>query len=169
MVRGGIGVTVHCGQSGAGVGGGVTAGVRGWVPEVVVCSFGYLHGGPPAGAVVVVDVRVCLRDPHVDPGLRELTGHDPVVVAAVLATPGARGVIDGVAGVAAAVLGAARRGGEPVRVAVGCAGGRHRSVVLAEAVAGWLAAGGWAVVTEHLDLHRGVVRSGGADRGGGGS
>lgn len=147
--------TVHCGQSGGGSGGRA-------VPDVVVSSFGYLHGGPPAGAAVVVDVRVVLRDPHVDPGFGELTGRDPAVVARMLATPGARGLVDGVVRSAAALLAAPRGGVGPVRIAFGCAGGRHRSVVLADAVADSLTAGGWwVVVTEHPHLDRGVAGDGG--------
>ena len=60
---------------------------------VLVTSFGYLHGGVRR-ADVLVDVREHLRDPHVDPAFRELTGHDTAVMERVLATPGAGALID---------------------------------------------------------------------------
>jgi len=62
---------------------------------VEIVSFGYLHGPPPT-AHLILDLRSHFRDPHVDPGLRELTAYR--------SGPSAG----------------------PVTVAVGCAGGRHR-------------------------------------------
>jgi len=134
--------------------------------EVLVTSFGYLHmahlGGQPGlhstpRADVLVDVREHLRDPHVDPAFRELTGHDTAVMERVLATPGASALIDALVAAAAALLTGARRTGRLVRVAIGCAGGRHRSVVIADAVAARLALAGWGTEAEHLHLHLPVV------------
>ena len=127
--------------------------------EVLVTSFGYLHGDPPR-ADVLVDVREHLRDPHVDPAFRELTGHDTAVMERVLATPGASALIDALVAAAAALLPGARKTRRLVRVAIGCAGGRHRSVVIADAVAARLALAGWATwgtEAEHLHLHLPVV------------
>jgi UPF0042 nucleotide-binding protein len=97
---------------------------------ITITSFGYRHAPAPE-ATVTVDLRECLRDPHVDPALRNLTGEDPDVVKAVLATPGARMLASQLFGLAAGL--AARD--MPVSVAIGCAGGRHRSVVLAALLA----------------------------------
>ena len=108
---------------------------------VLVTSFGYLHSTPRAD--VLVDVREHLRDPHVDPAFRELTGHDTAVMERVLATPGAGALIDALVAAAAALLPGACKTGRLVRVAIGCAGGRHRSVVIANAVAARLALAGW--------------------------
>jgi RNase adapter protein RapZ len=44
-----------------------------------------------------------------------------------------------------------------VDVAVGCVGGRHRSVAIAEAVGALLAAAGHGVVVEHRDVHRALL------------
>ena len=122
---------------------------------VLVTSFGYLHSTPRAD--VLVDVREHLRDPHTDPAFRALTGHDTPVMERVLSTPGAGALIDALVTAAAALLPAACRAGRLVRVAVGCAGGRHRSVVIADAVAARLALTGWGAEAEHWHLHKQVV------------
>ena len=124
--------------------------------EVLISSFSYLHGPAPE-TDITVDVRRHLRDPHIDPGLRQLTGHDTAVRTHVLATAGASGLIEGVVTAAMALLAGARATGGLVRVAVGCAGGRHRSVVLVEEIAQRLALAGWGVRIEHLHLHKAVV------------
>ncbi|MDQ3154845.1 MAG: ATPase [Actinomycetota bacterium] len=124
--------------------------------EVLVTSFGYLHGDAPK-ADVLVDVRGHLRDPHTDPAFRVLTGRDTRVIRRVLATPGAGALLDGLTATAAAVLPAACQAGRLVRVAVGCAGGRHRSVVIADAVAARLAFVGWGAVAEHLHVGEPLV------------
>ncbi|MFF4417131.1 ATPase [Streptosporangium sp. NPDC001559] len=104
--------------------------------RVEITSFGYLHGAPPE-ADLTLDVRTSLRDPHVDPATRQMTGFDKEVQERVLAT---RGALEVARGLASAVLGLrvaldvpGRR--RPIRIAIGCAGGRHRSVVLTEVTA----------------------------------
>lgn len=125
--------------------------------EVVVTSFGYLHApAPPAD--IVVDVRHHLRDPHVDPTFRELTGQDAAVWHRVLGTPGATGLVDGLTVAVRALLPAARTAGRLITVAIGCAGGRHRSVVLADSLAERLAMAGVGAEAEHRDIDRPVVR-----------
>lgn len=94
---------------------------------VVVVSFGYLHGTAPK-ADITVDVRESLRDPHVNPAFRELTGLDEVVHERVMNTTGAKGLIHGL-NIATQELN--KVVDRPLRIAIGCAGGRHRSVVLA--------------------------------------
>ena len=124
--------------------------------QVLVTSFGYLHlHAAPPPAAVLVDVREYLRDPHTDPAFRALTGHDTPVMERVLSTPGAGALIDALVTAAAALLPAACRAGRLVRVAVSCAGGRHRSVVIADAVAARLAL--WGAEAEHWHLHKPVV------------
>jgi len=124
--------------------------------EVLVTSFGHLLSAPPR-ADLLVDVRDHLRDPRTDPAFRALTGHDPVVVERVLTTPGADALIVALVTAAAALLPAACRTGCLVRVVVGCAGGRHRSVVIADAVAARLALAGWGTEAEHLHIGEPVV------------
>ena len=128
--------------------------------RVVLRSFGYLHGAPgqgwgeaPAEAHVVMDVRGHFRDPHDSPGLRQLTAADVQVRDAVLSTPGAAALAERIAGVAMAYL--AGRG--PVIIAVGCAGGRHRSAVIAERAARLLNQRGVPAAVTHRDLHRPVT------------
>jgi RNase adaptor protein for sRNA GlmZ degradation len=126
-------------------------------PSALITSFGYLHG-PGPDAEITIDVRTHLRDPHSDPHLRQLTGHDPLVRTQVLATPGALGLIEGLTTATSALLqGATATGHHLVRVALGCAGGRHRSVVLAEAITERLALAGWATTALHLDIHQALV------------
>lgn len=124
--------------------------------EVVVTSFGYLHG-PPGDADIVVDVRGHFRDPHVNSRLRELTGHDHDVWVNVLNMPGAFDLIAGITLAASALLHPARITDRLIRIAIGCAGGRHRSVVLAESIADRLTTEGWRSKTEHRDVGKPVV------------
>lgn len=127
------------------------------IVAVHVTSFGYLHGQAPT-ADITVDVRDHLRDPHVDPGFRELTGLDPAVTERVLGTSGADELVDAIAAAVAAVAPAARLNGRLVQVAIGCSGGRHRSVVLADSVAARVTLFGWTAEVEHRDINKPVVR-----------
>lgn len=115
-------------------------------------SFGYLHSPPPPSNITV-DLRECLRDPHVDPALRELTGFEEPVRFAVLNTRGALGLI---AHLAMTVTGLLELD-IPVSLAVGCAGGKHRAVVVSHEVAARLRLTGWSVDLQHCDVHRPVV------------
>lgn len=123
--------------------------------RVVITSFGYRHAAPPP-AEVTLDVRRVLRDPHTDPQLRDLTGLDDVIRAKVARTPGALGLVTSTTNQVASLL---EEVSASVRidVSVGCAGGRHRSVVLAEVLAGLLRGAGFEVRVEHRDLHQPVL------------
>jgi RNase adaptor protein for sRNA GlmZ degradation len=103
------------------------------VIRLVVTSFGYLHGPAPA-ADVVVDLRRVLHNPANDPTMRELTGLYPAVAAHVLNTPGAVPIIDSLTTLTLAYLAELDKRARLVTVAVGCAGGRHRSVAVANAL-----------------------------------
>lgn len=121
---------------------------------IEIYSFGYLHpviGRPEFD--ITVDIRQRLRDPHVDPAFRQLNGFDEAVKQKVLSTPGAMTLVHGLVSVALAM----RAPGKRLSMGVGCAGGRHRSVVLADAV--WLALTemGLNVQVKHLDVAKGVV------------
>lgn len=122
--------------------------------DVTITSFGYGHSTPPA-ADLILDVRATLRDPlHTD--LRALTGRDEQIQRHVANTPGATQTI--------LALGTAawtwRQTGDPVRVAVGCGGGRHRSVVIAEQVAALLLHRGLTVTVVHRDIDQPVLPAG---------
>ncbi|MET8704318.1 RNase adapter RapZ [Kitasatospora sp. NPDC004723] len=124
---------------------------------VEIVSFGYLHGEPPADTDLVLDLRRHFRDPHVNPALRYLTAHDEEVREAVRTTPG---ITQAVTAAAAAVL--AFRSGpssdrHPVRVATGCAGGRHRAASVALELQTALAALGVEATVTHRDLAKPVV------------
>lgn len=123
-------------------------------PAAEIISFGYGHGPAPR-AHAVIDVRAHFRDPHADPGLRGLTAADPRVTGAVLATPGIPELIAAVT----ALVRAYGRGPQPaaVTVAVGCAGGRHRSAVIAAEAARQLRRSGIPATVTHRDMHRPVL------------
>jgi UPF0042 nucleotide-binding protein len=129
-------------------------------PQVVVYSFGFLHDTYVLDSRphLVADVRTLFRDPHHDPAFRELTGHSKAVRVRVLSQPGAVEFVNGQAAAIAAVLpGDTGNQAGPITMAIGCAGGRHRSVVLAQAIADRLTARGLRVEVRHLHIDRPVV------------
>lgn len=121
--------------------------------EVRIVSFGYGHGAAPH-AEMTFDLRNHFRDPHVDPEFRELTGTDDRVIDRVLDTPGVHSLINSILCAAFAYLEADK----PLTIAIGCAGGRHRSVVIANEVATGLEYDGVHVATTHRDISRTVIR-----------
>lgn len=125
--------------------------------SVNVESFGYLHGPAPE-AHVTIDVRTALRDPHVTPEFRELTGLYPVVRKWVLDTPGARQILAGAVGLVQGMLPDHDQQDLLLRVAFGCQGGRHRSVVLANELTNMLLAAGIGSEVFHRDILRPVVQ-----------
>jgi UPF0042 nucleotide-binding protein len=125
--------------------------------RVVVESFGYLHNPAPA-AHVTIDLREALYNPHHDPAMRALTGLDPLVRDHVLATPGAEKILHGTALQVFGLLPGHHRRGKLVKVAFGCAGGRHRSVVAANELTNLLLAAGIGAEVSHRDILRPVVR-----------
>jgi UPF0042 nucleotide-binding protein len=139
-----------------------------WTPEyewvkVRVYSFGYLWHPDPATlphqhAAVTVDLRHLLRNPFDDPSMRELTGLEPRVQDYVLNTPGARTLIDATAELAMAAVQPIDAAGLAINVQIGCAGGRHRSVVLANAVCHLLNHAGVGADVEHYDVLRPVYQ-----------
>ncbi|CAL9327198.1 RapZ C-terminal domain-containing protein [Streptomyces sp. SudanB182_2057] len=100
---------------------------------VSITSFGYLHGQEPA-ARVCYDLRHQFKDPHLRPELRYLTARDAPVREAVMGTDGVPALVHAIAATVDAYL-AGPRQDEPLTVAVGCAGGRHRSATVADALA----------------------------------
>lgn len=125
------------------------AGVR-----ATVLSFGFKYG-LPADADLVADARF-LPNPFWSSHLQDLTGLDDEVRAYVLAQDGAREFIDAYADALALVLaGYQRENKRHATIAIGCTGGKHRSVVMAEALASRLGElDGVAVNVRHRDLGR---------------
>lgn len=124
------------------------------MPQVRVVSFGYGHADQPE-ADLTIDARRLYRNPHHDPRMRELTGLDAAVREHVLATPGVREVLGWHARI---VLGLVDQDVTPVTVAVGCVGGRHRSVAMADALAAELHAQYIAVDVDHRDVDKQVIQ-----------
>ncbi len=118
-----------------------------------VLSFGFKYG-IPVDADMVADARF-LPNPYWDEDLRPLTGQDPRVAGDVLGRPGAQEFIDTYKNLVRIVSdGYLREGKRYVTVAVGCTGGKHRSVAIAEALTARLAADGLAASCIHRDLGR---------------
>lgn len=122
--------------------------------QVTVLSFGFKYG-LPADADLVVDMRF-LPNPFWNPELRPFNGQDQVVSDYVLAQKGAAEFIDGYAKAMEPVLaGYQRENKRHVTLAVGCTGGKHRSIAVAEELAKRLRSlPGVAVNVRHRDLGR---------------
>ncbi|WP_425465142.1 RNase adapter RapZ [Nocardioides humi] len=121
--------------------------------RVSVVSFGFKYG-IPVDADYVADMRF-LPNPHWVPELRPRTGQDAEVAAYVLGRPGAAEFVDAyvplLAGVAEGYL---REGKRFMRVAIGCTGGKHRSVAMTEEIARRLGEQGYVARAIHRDLGR---------------
>lgn len=101
-------------------------------------SFGHKHGPPPA-ADLVFDARV-LPNPHWVEELRPHSGREPLIAAYVLENSAGREFLALHLNLLRFLLERSRDSGrEFLRVAVGCTGGRHRSVAVSEALASALA------------------------------
>jgi len=121
--------------------------------DVSVVSFGFKHG-LPLDADLVFDCRF-LPNPHWVPDLRLLTGLDAPVRDYVMATPDAKALLERLADLLQLVLPAyAREGKSYLSVAIGCTGGQHRSVVIAEEIAAIMRGLGSAPTVHHRDLGR---------------
>jgi RNase adapter protein RapZ len=121
--------------------------------RVSVVSFGFKYG-LPLDADHVADVRF-LPNPHWVPELRPHTGLDPDVRAYVLGQPGAGPFLTSYADALEPVLdGYIRERKRYATVAVGCTGGKHRSVVISEQLAAMLRANGVVATAVHRDLGR---------------
>jgi RNase adapter protein RapZ len=108
--------------------------------RATVVSFGYKYG-LPVDADLVVDCRF-LPNPHWVPELRPLSGRDPAVRDYVLSQPGAQEFLDNYSKVLAITVDGYRREGKRyLTLAVGCTGGKHRSVAIAEQLASRLVSG----------------------------
>ena len=118
-----------------------------------VVSFGYQHG-IPLDVDLVFDCRF-LPNPHWVDDLRPLSGLDAPVREYVLAQPDTKEFLSRLDDLFRLVLpGYVKEGKTYLSVAVGCTGGRHRSVVLAEEVARAMQAHGFHPVVNHRDLDR---------------
>ena len=119
--------------------------------RLAVLSFGFKYG-VPLDADFVFDMRF-LPNPHWVPELRSHTGRETQVSEYVLSQPGAAEFLDGVDTLLEPVIaGYLRENRRYVTLAVGCTGGKHRSVAVAEALATRLASPDVATFVVHRDL-----------------
>ncbi|HEX6987834.1 MAG TPA: RNase adapter RapZ [Bacillota bacterium] len=122
--------------------------------SLTLLSFGFKYG-LPVDADLVFDSR-WLPNPYYDPALRQCTGRDPVVVSYVMRAPLARQFVDRLVDYLAFVIPLhAAEGREHLVVAVGCTGGRHRSVVVVEELARRLGPRVHELHVTHRDLELG--------------
>lgn len=121
---------------------------------MTIQSFGFKYGLPP-DADLVADMRF-LPNPFWNDELRALTGQDDAVRDYVLAQEGAIEFVDAYAAALVPVLGGYQRENKRhSMVAIGCTGGKHRSVVMAQQLAARLeGVPGIAVRIKHRDLGR---------------
>ncbi len=121
--------------------------------RATVLSFGFKYG-LPLDADMVADVRF-LPNPHWIPELRDHTGSEPEVRDYVLSQAGADEFLDTYAALLRVVgAGYQREGKRYLTLAVGCTGGKHRSVVIADELAKRLAGDGVQTSVVHRDLGR---------------
>ena len=117
---------------------------------ISVLSFSYRRG-LPREADLVVDVRF-LDNPHYDLALRPLSGRDSAVAARIEADPDFTAFFDGFTRWLAPLLPRYRKEGKSyLTIAIGCTGGRHRSVYVAERLGEWLSHQDQRVGVRHRD------------------
>lgn len=120
---------------------------------VTLTSFGFKHG-LPSDADLVFDVRF-LPNPHYEADLGPLPGTDRRVAAFVLGQPETRRLLDHLEPLLTYLLPRfVDEGKEQLMIAIGCTGGRHRSVALSEHLATFLRESGYPVAVQHRDLRR---------------
>jgi UPF0042 nucleotide-binding protein len=121
--------------------------------RATVMSFGFKYG-IPVDADFVADVRF-LPNPYWVPDLRHLTGRDAPVNDYVVGNAEARRFLDEYAGILDLVSdGYLREGKRYVTIAIGCTGGKHRSVAMSENLAARLVKSGMETLVMHRDLGR---------------
>jgi UPF0042 nucleotide-binding protein len=119
--------------------------------QIAIESFGYKNG-LPLDADIVMDVRF-LPNPHWEESLRPLTGHDPRVRDYVLEREATNAFLENLESLLFDLLPRYKAEGRSyLTIAIGCTGGRHRSVAIAEELSRRFAARGVAARTSHRDV-----------------
>jgi UPF0042 nucleotide-binding protein len=122
--------------------------------QVSIVSFGFKYGSP-RDADLVFDVRF-LPNPHWVPDLRPFPGTEPAVREYVRNSELYAPFIDRVEALLDLTLpGYVAEGKSYLTIAIGCTGGHHRSVVVAEELAAWAGARGLQTSVTHRDVGRG--------------
>ena len=132
--------------------------------QVFVTSFSFRQG-LPREADLVFDVRF-LTNPHYDPELRPLTGLHPAVAARVEGDADYPAFFRNLTELLRPLLPRYNQEGKSyLTIAIGCTGGKHRSVFVAERLAAWLKEQGLRVNLSHRELERLGLRIAGAGPG----
>ncbi|KAB0669527.1 RNase adapter RapZ [Oryzomonas sagensis] len=133
----------------------IVRGEEGESPFVVdVQSFGFRYGIPMESSIVM-DVRF-LPNPFFVPEMKNLSGLDPEVRDYVMGLPETKGFIDSFFPLVNMLIPAYQREGKAyLTISIGCTGGRHRSVAIAEATAEHLRRNFPAVRITHRDIEKG--------------
>ncbi|MEY6432790.1 RNase adapter RapZ [Thioalkalicoccus limnaeus] len=119
--------------------------------SILLQSFGYKYGAPH-DVDFVFDVR-CLPNPHWEPELRRLTGLNPAVAAFLDGHPEVTRMRDDILAFFDRWIPEFETDGRSyLTIAIGCTGGQHRSVYLAEALRNHFEAGGHKVMVRHREL-----------------
>jgi len=117
-------------------------------------SFGFRYGLPPS-ADLVIDVRF-LPNPHFLPELRPCSGLDAAVREYVLTQPACSEFMEKFQNLLGFLIPQYQREGKSyLTIAIGCTGGRHRSVAVVEGLAEFLSAHGVLLKTVHRDIDKG--------------
>ncbi|WGI23559.1 RNase adapter RapZ [Amylibacter sp. IMCC11727] len=133
--------------------GGLFSGTGGASLAISVQSFSYKRG-VPRGIDMVMDCRF-LRNPYWDQSLREKTGQDSDVLDYVSSDPKYSAFFDQLTSLTRLLLPAYRDEGKAhFSIGLGCTGGQHRSVAVAEELAKALEADGWQVSRRHREMER---------------
>ncbi|MDQ3584803.1 MAG: RNase adaptor protein RapZ, partial [Acidobacteriota bacterium] len=121
--------------------------------RVQVLSFGHKYGSP-RDIDLLFDVRH-LPNPHFEPELRHLSGHDRRVVQYLKEKEGTQETLRRFSDLLDYLLPLYRREGKSyLTVGVGCTGGRHRSVMIANALTRQLRKSGFDAVAIHRDVRK---------------
>jgi UPF0042 nucleotide-binding protein len=127
---------------------------------VNLVSFGFRYGSPRE-AELLFDLRF-LPNPYFEPALRDRTGADPAVAEYVIASGRGAQLFDRLLDLLDFLLPLYDAEGKAyLTIAVGCTGGRHRSVAVVNALAERLRGSGREINVEHRDVHRDAVRESG--------
>lgn len=119
--------------------------------SISVFSFGFKHG-MPVDADIIIDVRF-LPNPYYEPELRTQTGLTPGVRNFVLSNTATQRFLESWRGLLDIIMpGYVEEGKQNLMIGVGCTGGQHRSVVLAEETGRHLRQTGYSTTTTHRDL-----------------
>ena len=120
--------------------------------RIQVVSFGFKHG-PPDGLNLLFDVRF-LPNPFYVPELKPFSGMEPQVASYVLENEAGREFLEMLAPLLSSLIPRYQQSGaaDQLRIGIGCTGGKHRSVAVAEAMKKILSPSAAPIAVTHRDL-----------------